>query len=167
MDATAKKTALRMIPYGLYVLTSQTEEGRVAASTVTWVTQASFEPPLVAVAVRNGSRPDEIIRESGVFALNFLAKGQHEIASRFFKSRERDGDTIGGEPFTSGSTRSPILARAAAFADCRVRETIDGGDHSIFVGEVVDAGVSGALPGRPDERTLVPRDLGGNIFYGG
>ena len=52
MDPNAKKTTLRMIPYGLYVLTAAHPDGRVAAGTVNWVTQASFEPPLVAVASR-------------------------------------------------------------------------------------------------------------------
>ncbi len=49
MDAEMKKTALRMIPYGLYVLVAENEEGTVSAATVKWVTQASFEPPLVAL----------------------------------------------------------------------------------------------------------------------
>ena len=49
MDADAKKTALRMIPYGLYVLTAAGKDGRKSAATVNWVTQASFAPPLVAV----------------------------------------------------------------------------------------------------------------------
>ena len=46
MDADQKKTALRMIPYGLYVLTAQDKNGARTAATVNWVTQASFEPPL-------------------------------------------------------------------------------------------------------------------------
>ena len=46
MDPAAKKTALRMIPYGLYVLTAENADGQTAAATVNWVTQASFEPPL-------------------------------------------------------------------------------------------------------------------------
>src|SRR5262249_55862205 len=55
MDPNAKKTALRMIPYGLYVLTAANKEGKVAAATVNWVTQASFEPPLVVVGVKADS----------------------------------------------------------------------------------------------------------------
>ena len=48
MDEDAKKTALRMIPYGMYVLTSKSED--VSAATVNWLTQTSFSPPLVLVA---------------------------------------------------------------------------------------------------------------------
>ena len=64
MDANAKKTALRMIPYGLYVLTAEARDGRVAAATVNWVTQASFEPPLVVVGVKVGSSPHTLSRAS-------------------------------------------------------------------------------------------------------
>ena len=107
MDADAKKTALRMIPYGLYVLTSEAKDGRVAAATVNWVTQASFAPPLVAVGVKADSGAHDIIKESGSFALNVLGKGQQGQAFTFFKSLEREGDTIGGEAFAAGATGAP------------------------------------------------------------
>jgi flavin reductase (DIM6/NTAB) family NADH-FMN oxidoreductase RutF len=166
MDANAKKTALRMIPYGLYVLTGQSD-GRVAAATVNWVTQASFEPPLLAVGVKADSTAHEIIKQVGSFALNVLCKGQQSLAFSFFKSVERDGDTIAGESFSPGKTGSPLLANAVAFLECSLLDTVEKGDHSIFVGEVVDAGVSRDIPGRPDDETLALQDLGENTFYGG
>ena len=100
MDADAKKAALRMIPYGLYVLTGESKDGHVAAATVNWVTQASFAPPLVAVGVKADSSAHAIVKSAGAFALNVLAKGQNGMAFTFFKSLERDGDTIGGEKFS-------------------------------------------------------------------
>ena len=57
MDAEAKKTALRMIPYGLYVLTAEGKDGKIAASTVNWVTQTAFQPPLVVVGGRRQRQP--------------------------------------------------------------------------------------------------------------
>src|SRR5919204_635034 len=74
MDANAKKTALRMIPYGLYVLTAAHKDGRVAAAAVNWVTQASFEPPLVAVGVKADSGAHALIKDTKAFALNVLGK---------------------------------------------------------------------------------------------
>ena len=65
VDEAAKKTALRMIPYGLYVLTAQGRDGAVAAATVNWVTQASFAPPLVAVGVKVDSGAHPIIKRRG------------------------------------------------------------------------------------------------------
>lgn len=167
MDADAKKTALRMIPYGLYVLTGEARDGRVAAATVNWVTQAAFEPPLVVVGVKADSTAHGIIKDAGCFALNVLGKGQQDTAFAFFKSLEREGNTIGGEPFRSGVTGAPLLDNAPAFVECALVETIEKGDHSIFVGEVRDAGVAQAPAGRPDDATLTLKDLGDRTFYGG
>lgn len=167
MDPQSKKTALRMIPYGLYVLTGEAKDGRVAAATINWVTQASFEPPLVAIGVKTDSGAHEIILESRAFALNVLGKGQQTLAFSFFKSLEREGDTIGGEPFSSGSLGAPILKNAAAFLECSLVDTVERGDHSLFVGEVVDAGVNAEISGRADDATLALGDLGESTFYGG
>jgi flavin reductase (DIM6/NTAB) family NADH-FMN oxidoreductase RutF len=167
MDADAKKTALRMIPYGLYVLAAESDDGRVTAATVNWVTQASFQPPLVVVGVKADSSGHGIIKDAGSFALSILGKGQNDEAFAFFKPVERDGDRIGGQLFRSGATGAPILESAPAFVECNLVEAIEKGDHSIFVGEVVEAGVSAAPAGRADALTLRLEDLGEKTFYGG
>ena len=156
-----------MIPYGLYVLTAEGEDGKLAAATVNWVTQTAFKPPLVVVGVTADSGAHAIIKESGTFALNILGKDQKGQAFTFFKPLEREGDTIGGEPFRKGSLGAPILQNAPAFVECQLVDTIEKGDHSIFVGEVKDAGVAVPPAGRPDDATLAMRDLGDKVFYGG
>ena len=168
MNEDAKKTALRMIPYGLYVLTAEGKDGSVAAATINWVTQASFAPPLVVLGVKADSGAHSIVKESGTFAINILAKGQQGLAFNFFKSHERDGDTIGGEAFEKGTTGAPLLLSTSAWVECKLTDTIEKGDHSIFVGEVVEAGVRKDLgEGRVDEATLWMKDLGDKVFYGG
>ena len=166
MDQNMKKTALRMIPYGLFVLTAESKSG-VAAATVNWVTQASFAPPLVAVGVKADSHAHQVIKESNAFALNVLGKGQQAMAFTFFKPAERQGSTISGEPFRAGSTGAPILTSTPAFVECRLVATVEKGDHSIFVGEVVEAGVGQIPEGRADDATLWLKDLGDKMFYGG
>ena len=167
MDPNAKKTALRMIPYGLYVLTAQGKDGSIAAATVNWVTQASFAPPLVVVGVKADSGAHAIIKESRVFALNMLGKDHKAQAFTFFKSLERDGNSIGGEPFRRGSLGAPILTNAPAFVECQVVDIIEKGDHSVVIGEVKDAGVAVQPTGRADDAILAMRDLGEKVFYGG
>lgn len=167
MDPNVRKTVLRMIPYGLYVLTAERADGTVAAATVNWVTQASFQPPLLAVGVKADSQAHAVIKASGAFALNVLGKGQQALAYTFFKPAERQGPTISGEPVRAGATGAPILANAPAFVECRLVETLERGDHSIFVGEVVEAGLGAAPAGRPDDATLWLRELGDKVFYGG
>lgn len=167
MDQNDKKTALRMIPYGLYILTGQTKDGQIAAATVNWVTQTAFEPPLVVVGVKSDSGAHSIIKEAGSFALNILAKNQQAAAFAFFKPAEKDGDTVNGEVYRAGSTGAPLLDSAPAYVECQLVDTVEKGDHSVFIGEVVDAGVKDSPAGRPDDVTLTLKDLGDNIFYGG
>jgi flavin reductase (DIM6/NTAB) family NADH-FMN oxidoreductase RutF len=167
MDANVKQTVLRMIPYGLYVLTARGKDDTVAAATVNWVTQASFAPPLVVVGVKADSHPHPLIKESKAFALNVLGKDQGAMAFTFFKPATREGQQISGEPFRWGTTGAPILERAPAFVECRLVDSVERGDHSIFVGEVVEAGQAKAPEGRADDATLCLKDLGPKIFYGG
>jgi flavin reductase (DIM6/NTAB) family NADH-FMN oxidoreductase RutF len=165
-DPNAKKTTLRMIPYGLYVLTAASGD-RVAAGTVNWVTQASFEPPLVAVGVKTDSHAHALIKESKAFALNVLGKGQQAVAYTFFKPADKQGQTISGEPYRAGATGAPVLTNAPAYVECTLEATVEMGDHSLFVGKVVEAGVTKAPEGRADDATLWLKDLGDKVFYGG
>ena len=75
MDSDKKKMALRMIPYGIYVLTAKAGDD-IAAATVNWVTQTSFDPPLVAIGVKADSGAYATLKKAGSFALNGLGKGQ-------------------------------------------------------------------------------------------
>jgi len=166
MDAEAKKTALRMIPYGIYVMTAKSPDG-VAAGTVNWVTQTSFDPPLVVIGVKPDSGIYAALKASGSFALNMLGKGQQGLAFAFFKPAEVDGDTISGEPFHEGSTGAPILDNAPASVQCKVAEIVERGDHHVVIGEVVDAHVAKEPEGRADAAILEMKELGDNVFYGG
>jgi flavin reductase (DIM6/NTAB) family NADH-FMN oxidoreductase RutF len=69
--------------------------------------------------------------------------------------------------FSVGSLGSPILANATAFLECSLIDTLEKGDHSLFLGEVVEAGVNREISGRPDGETLALGDLGETTFYGG
>lgn len=167
MDLNTRKTTLRMIPYGLYVLTAGHPDGRVAAATVNWVTQASFEPPLVAVGVKADSHVHALIKDTKAFALNVLGKGQQTLAFTFFKPAERQGQTISGEPFRPGTTGAPILTNMPAFMECTLEATVEKGDHSIFVGRVIEVGLTKPPEGRADDATLWLKELGEKVFYGG
>ncbi len=168
MDADAKKTALRMIPYGLYVLTAAGKDGRMTAATVNWVTQASFSPPLVAVGVKADSHTHALIEETGSFVLNVIAKGDTSVAFTFFKPAVVHGNSIGGEAFSLGTeVGAPVLDKAPAHVECKVVDAVKRGDHTLFVGEVVEARLKTPLTGRADEAICWLKDLGEKIYYGG
>src|SRR3989475_12111153 len=94
MDPNVKKTTLRMIPYGLYVLTAAHADGRVAAGTVNWEAQASFEPPLGSVGVKTHSHAHALVKVTKTRALDGLGKGQQGTAFTGLKAAERTSDTL-------------------------------------------------------------------------
>jgi flavin reductase (DIM6/NTAB) family NADH-FMN oxidoreductase RutF len=167
MDPEKKKTALRMIPYGIYVLTAKAPDGAVAAATVNFVTQTSFNPPLVAVGVKADSSAREVVGKAGAFALNILGKGQQGAAFAFFKPVTPEGSKLGPEPFTTGAGGAPLLDNAPAVLECKVLQIVEQGDHHIVVGEVIGADLRKQPEGRPDDAVLAMRDLGEKVFYGG
>ena len=166
MDADAKKTALRMIPYGLYILTTKGADG-LSAATVNWVTQASFGPPLVAIGVKADSHGRKHLASGAAFGLCMLGKNQKDLAYTFFKPTVVEDGKLSGQPYHEGSTGAPILDNAIASIECKVVSVVEAGDHHVVVAEVVDANVAVAPPGRPDAAILEMKDLGDNVFYGG
>lgn len=167
MNADAKKIALRMIPYGIYVLTADDGKGGVAAATVNWVTQTAFAPPLVVVGVKADSGACALVKATKHFALNMLGKDQKGLAFTFFKPAQAADGKISGQEYRTGMTGAPILASAPAAVECKVTSVVEQGDHHIVVGEVVEAHLTKPPSGRPDAAILEMKDLGDNVFYGG
>lgn len=160
VDPDDKKLALRSINYGLYVLTA-TNGTDYAAGGTNWLSQASFEPPLVMAGVKADAGAAAIIAETGSFAVNVLAADQLDIGKAFFRSTSVEGSTINGYDFEPGpSTGAPLILATPFWFECEVTDTIARGDHTIFVGQVVDAGVRNA-----EAVPLLLRDTGMN--YGG
>jgi flavin reductase (DIM6/NTAB) family NADH-FMN oxidoreductase RutF len=158
MDATEKKKALRLITYGLYVATSRDGE-EFAAGTINWVSLSSFTPPLVMAGIKADSRLHSVIAASRVFAIHIVGKDQKDFVTTFFKGADRQANKLSGYEFEEGSTGAPILIDAPAWFECRVLDQVARGDHTIYVGEVVGAGV------RREAEPLTLRDTG--FFYGG
>lgn len=167
MNLDAKKTTLRMIPYGIYVLTAKAGEGTVAASTVNWVTQSAFSPPLVVVGVKADSGTYALLKSTGIFTLNMLGKDAKGLAFTFFKPAVFDGSKLSGQSFHNGHNGLPILDAAIGALECKVAAIIEQGDHHTVVGEVTEAHLPNPVAGRPDAAILKMKDLGDTVFYGG
>jgi flavin reductase (DIM6/NTAB) family NADH-FMN oxidoreductase RutF len=139
MDPKVRQKTLRMLSNGVYVLTSRSED-RYGAATVTWVSQASFNPPLLMAAVRRGSNVFKCMEKSRVAALHIVGDGQQEIARRFFHPTDMAGRTINGEPIADGKTAAPILSNLPAHIECEVEQIVNnGGDHAVVILRVVEA----------------------------
>ena len=148
MDAAAKKTVLRHFPYGLYAVTVS-HGGEEHGMTANWVTQASFEPPMVVAAVENTSRTIGMIRDARHFAVNLLHEGQRELAGKLGRASEQAPQKLKGiRTKPAPVSGAPILADALGWIECRLMTTLPAGDHTLVLGEVVEAGVEheGAKP---------------------
>ena len=138
MTPTLRTQTLRTLSNGMYIVTSSSGD-RYGAATITWLSQASFKPPLVMAAIRPESNVFKCLLESGVAAVHVLDATQQDMAFRFFSPTRVSDGAINGEPFTNGVTRAPILQNAAAYFECRVRRTVMLGDHAVVIFEVVEA----------------------------
>jgi len=104
------------------------------------VTAVSLEPPLVLVCVDKSADSHDIIDASGVFALSILSRDQGPLSRRFAVKEGAPAHGLEGVPHHSRATGAPVLDGCLAYLDCRIVGRYPGGDHTIFVGEVVDAG---------------------------
>jgi flavin reductase (DIM6/NTAB) family NADH-FMN oxidoreductase RutF len=158
MDPAIKKKALRMITYGLFVATSRDDSGP-AAGTINWISQSSFTPPLIMIAIKADSALHRAIASSRDFIVHVVGKDQKELATAFFRGAELSGDRLNGYRIEERPNGIPLLVDPPAWFECRVVNELGGGDHTVFLAEVIDAGV------RRDAEPLTLRDTG--FFYGG
>lgn len=139
MDPITRKKTLRLLSNGMYVITARDGE-HYGAATVTWLSQASFKPPLIMAAIRTNSNVFECLSRSGVAAIHILASDQQEMAQKFFSPTKLENDLLNGELFTEGAAGVPVLCNAHAHVECRVvRIMSDVGDHAVVVFEVIEA----------------------------
>jgi flavin reductase (DIM6/NTAB) family NADH-FMN oxidoreductase RutF len=144
MNEASRRRTLRLLSNGIYVVTSA-YGGRHGGATVTWLSQASFEPPLIMAAIRPESNVFKCLSQSRVAAIHILASDQKDVAQRFFGTTRVVGDRMNGEPFAPGMTDAPILQSALAYMECVVRHIVGQGDHAVVVMEVVEAECRGDL----------------------
>ncbi len=138
LNLEAKKTLLRKIPHGLFICGVR-EGDEINGFTASWVTQGSFEPPLVVMAVRSDGSSHGIIDRTKKFSLNVLRHDQKELAAIFFKPQKALGGRFESTPFHYGELGLPILEGTLGGVECEVIGKLEHGDHTIFVGEVKSA----------------------------
>lgn len=141
LDEQAKKTMLRKIPHGLYVCGVKDGE-EMNGFTVSWLMQSSFKPPLVVNCVKQDSGSHEIIKKTGVFAISFLDEGQKDLAAKFFQPKRRVGNKFEDVEFYEGeATGCPIIQDSLGYIECKVVGALEGGDHTVYLGEVISSGI--------------------------
>ncbi len=140
MDAGAKKTVLRQFTYGLYAVTAA-HDGERGVFTANWLSQVSFEPPLVVLSVERDSSTLPLIQASGMFAICPLSSEQKDLAGALGRPKARAGDKFTTLDLRVVETESgcPALADGLGYVVCRVRDELATGDSVVFSGEVIEA----------------------------
>ncbi len=142
MDNALKKTVLRLFTYGLYTATAQHGDD-VSMMTANWLTQCSFEPPLLALAVESDSHSRQVIEASGAYAINIYETGQRELAGSFGRTFSKHPEKIENVAWKPGPlTGSPLLNSALGWVECQIISSAAAGDHILFVAEVVEVGLN-------------------------
>lgn len=157
-----RRRVLWSLPSGLYVVGSRAGERR-NGMTLNWATQLAFEPKLLGISVEKTAFTHELISEGRAFSLCTIDREDRAIVRKFTKPVEVDTSamTLNGIPFRDGATGAPILTQAAAWLDCEVRNEVDTGKHTLFIGEIVDCGF------QREEGTPVLRMEDTRMNYGG
>ena len=139
MDPKTRQKVLRLLTNGMYILTSRSAD-RFGAATITWVSQASFKPPLLMVALRKDGSAFQCVLESLAAALHILSSDQQAIAQNFFAATVESQGLLNGEPYFEGTNGAPVLENLGAYVVCKVLEIVPTpGDHAVVVFEVMDA----------------------------
>ncbi len=134
-------TAFGQMTYGIYVLTTRFDDiinGMIAS----WVTQISYEPPLIMVAIHPNRYSHSLIEKSHTFVLHVLDRSQKDMLKKF--KGPVPENKFSGIPWEPGKTGAPILKNCKAWFELKVKERHDPGNHTLFIGEVIDSGTQSA-----------------------
>jgi len=133
-DSQEQRRIMGLFATGVTVVSTQHEQ-QTWGMTANAVTSLSLDPPLVLVCVDKTTQTHQYLKQAGAFAMNILAEDQQELSNRFATPGPKEFSDL---DFVDGETGSPVLGGTLGYVDCRLREVLAGGDHDIFVGEIVD-----------------------------
>ena len=148
VDPMLQRHVMGRFATGVTVVTTRAGD-EMCGMTANAVMSLSLDPPLIVVSVDKAAHMHGALLESRCFAVNVLKQEHESLSRRFARRGPKDFSDLS---CTVEETGSPILDDALAFADCKVVEVLPGGDHDMFVGELLAADSRGGQP---------------LIFYGG
>jgi flavin reductase (DIM6/NTAB) family NADH-FMN oxidoreductase RutF len=142
-DPASFRSVLGRFASGVTIVTARDEAGVDYGMTVSAFSSLSLEPPLVLICVEQRCKMHHVLMSTSQFAVNILALGQEPLARRF---SERCEDRFQGVGYARGITGVALLNDTLAYVECNLHDRCPGGDHTIFIGEVIAAT---ARPERP------------------
>jgi len=139
VDPQTFKQTLAQWASGVTVVTTCMEDGSPKGMTASAFSSVSAEPPLILVCISKNLLTHDVIAEQKVFAVNILKQGQEHWGKLFAGMFPEVEDRFADIATTTAETGAPILPDVLGWLDCRVHNQVDGGSHTIFIGEVLAA----------------------------
>ncbi len=137
VDAAAFRAVLGQWPTGVTLVTTL-HQGAPYGVTASSFSSVSLDPPLVSVCLARSAFAHDLVRDAGLFGVTILGK-DHAGLGMAFARYQAGVDRFEGNDWVTAETGAPLLATSLGWLDCRVAHAYDGGDHTIFVGEVLAA----------------------------
>lgn len=137
------RSALSRFASGVSIVTTKDAGGNLHGITVSAFCSVSLAPPLVLICIEKVTASHSAFKESNAFVVNVLNESQMYLSERFAAPSE---DKFGDVEFRAGIENIPVLNHTLASLECRLKHTFEGGDHSIFIGEVENVIVSDGEP---------------------
>ena len=142
-DSRALRHALGRFPTGVTVITARTPAGKREGMTANSFAALSLDPPLVLWSINRNAQSLQGFIDAGHFAINVLAADQAGLSHRFATPQ---ADKYAGVAYTDGLGGSPVLDGVLASFECCIENTVDGGDHLLFIGRVLRIGYGDGDP---------------------
>jgi flavin reductase (DIM6/NTAB) family NADH-FMN oxidoreductase RutF len=137
------RAALSRFPSGVTVVTTKDADGKLHGLTVSAFCSVSMNPPLILVCILKTTGSYSSFEESKAFVVNILDESQQQISNHFASHLD---DKFAGQNYQLNETGLPILADCLVNLECSLKHSYDGGDHTIFVGEIEKATISDGKP---------------------
>ncbi len=131
------QSAFGQMTYGIYVMTTAQDEA-VNGMIASWVTQVSYDPPLIMAAVHPNRYSHDMIVKTRAFGLHIIDRSQKDLLKRFKGPDPKE--KFAGMDWVAGKTGVPVLTDCLAWFELEVKERHQAGNHTLFIGKVVDAG---------------------------
>lgn len=143
MDPRELRNVMGHFATGVTIITTTDKSGKPFGLTANAFTSLSLEPPLVLICVDKKVDCYAYFEESKVFVINFLSEDQEHLSKRF---ATKGIEKFEGVTHRFGKSGPPLLDGAMAHIECKLISGHDGGDHTIYIGEVIDAITSSDRP---------------------
>jgi flavin reductase (DIM6/NTAB) family NADH-FMN oxidoreductase RutF len=142
-DPRQLRNALGRFATGVTVVTTQTPSGKLEGLTVNSFSALSLDPPLVLWSIRKAAPSLPGFLAASRFAVNVLSADQRKLAADFATPSL---DKFADVPFAIGKIGCPIFPGSIAVFECETENTLEGGDHLIFIGRVAAASYRDGAP---------------------